>query len=181
MPGPACRAPQLHHAEEKEPKSGKVLSVPLIDQAAAALDKFSRRDYFTGDDDLMFRTPHGTYVDGGDVRQRFYSALRRAKLGHKREGPKPMVFHDLRHTFGTLGARIWPLPELKAYMGHASVQTTMIYLHHVPKASAADALSRLVSDDVAAALVPQDGARIAAAMTAATTPPTIWTSQGFWR
>src|SRR5581483_11084363 len=36
------------------PKSGRVRSVPLIDQAAKALDGLSRRDRFTGDGDLVF-------------------------------------------------------------------------------------------------------------------------------
>jgi integrase len=135
------------HGEEKEPKSGKVRSVPLIDQAAVALDGLSRRDEYTQPGDLVFPTDLGSYLHDGDLRHRFYSALRRARLGHKRQGDRPMVFHDLRHTFGTLGARIWPLPELQAYMGHANISTTMIYVHHVPKASAADALSRLVASE----------------------------------
>ena len=36
------------------PKSGKVRSVPLIDQAARVLDALSRREHFTADDDLVF-------------------------------------------------------------------------------------------------------------------------------
>ena len=56
-----------------------------------------------------------------------------------------MVFHDLRHTFGTLAVKVWDLPKVQAYMGHANIQTTMIYVHHVPKASDADALTALVS------------------------------------
>ena len=61
-----------------------------------------------------------------------------------------MVFNDLRHTFGTLGAAIWPLHDLQGYMGHSDIQTTMIYVHHVPKATAAEELSRAV----AAAMAP---------------------------
>jgi integrase len=56
-----------------------------------------------------------------------------------------MVFHDLRHTFGTLAVEAWPLHDVQAYMGHADIQTTMIYVHHQPKAAAADALSQLVA------------------------------------
>jgi integrase len=48
-----------------------------------------------------------------------------------------IVFHELRHTFGTLGAAIWPLHDLQGYMGHADIQMTMIYVHHVPKVAAA--------------------------------------------
>lgn len=132
------------YSREAEPKSGKVRSVPLIDQAAAALDQLSRREHFAAPGDLVFCTELGTYIDDGDLRQRFYSALRRAGLGRKREGEKPMTFHDLRHTFGTLAVKVWDLPKVQAYMGHANIATTMIYVHHVPKASDADTLSRLV-------------------------------------
>jgi len=31
-------------------------------------------------------------------------------------------------------------------MGHAGIQTTMIYVHHVPKAAAADELTRAVEE-----------------------------------
>ena len=39
------------------PKSGKIRSVPLIDQAARALDGLSKREMFTGPDDLVFCSP----------------------------------------------------------------------------------------------------------------------------
>jgi hypothetical protein len=39
----------------------------------------------------------------GPLRDRFYAALQRAGLGHLREKTDPIVFHDLRHTFGTPG------------------------------------------------------------------------------
>jgi hypothetical protein len=39
-------------------------------------------------------------------------------------------------------------------MGHADIQTTMIYVHHQPKATAAGELTRLVSEATAG----EDGA-----------------------
>lgn len=134
----------------KAPKSGKVRSVPLIDQAAAALDKLSRRESFTEPTDLVFCSPVGTPRDDGPIRRAFYAALNGAELGHLRTKTDPITFHDLRHTFGTLGARIWPLNDLQAYMGHANIQTTMIYVHHVPKTTAAEELTRIVSGAQAA-------------------------------
>lgn len=127
-----------------KPKSGKVRSVPLVDQAAAALDQLSRREDFTSPSDLVFISDTGSYLDDGDLRRRFYATLRRAGLGHKRHEDPPLRFHDLRHTFGTLGAQVWPLHDLQSYMGHATVSTTMIYAHSVPKHNAADALTGLV-------------------------------------
>ena len=97
----------------------------------------------------MFCSETGGAFDDGPARDEFYAALGRAELGHLRTKPDPVVFHDLRHTFGTLGAAIWPLHDLQGYMGHADIQTTMIYVHHVPKTAAADELSRAVEAAIA--------------------------------
>ncbi len=133
--------------EVRLPKSGRVRSVPLIDQAAKALDALSRRQHFTGPSDLVFVDETGGYLDDGDLRKRFYGALKRAGLGHKRYEMPRLRFHDLRHTFGTLAVQVWPLVDVQAYMGHANIATTMIYAHHVPKHDAADALTSLVGRD----------------------------------
>jgi integrase len=123
--------------EEGPPKSGKVRSVPLVDQAARALDQLSRREHFTDEDDLVFVNVVGEAFEESAMRRRFYAALKAAELGHIR-------FHDLRHTFGTLAVQAFALTDVKAYMGHADIQTTMIYVHHVPQNDAADKLSRLL-------------------------------------
>lgn len=133
------------HRKLGPPKSGLVRSVPLIDQAAAALDALSRREHFTAPGDLVFCTELGEPVSDDRLRERFYVALAKAGLGAKRSGADPIVFHDLRHTFGTLAVEAWPLHDVQAYMGHADIQTTMIYVHHQPKTAAADRLSQLVS------------------------------------
>jgi integrase len=134
--------------EEGPPKSGKVRSVPLVDQAARALDRLSRRKRFTEDDDLVFVNALGKPFEESAMRRRFYAALDAAELPRIR-------FHDLRHTFGTLAVQAFPLTDVKAYMGHADIQTTMIYVHHVPQHDAADKLSRLLaasmSDEVGCA------------------------------
>lgn len=119
--------------------------MPLIDHAARALDGLSRRAHYTDLDDLVFCTPVGGFLDDGRLRDCFYAALERAGLGPLRRKPDPIVFHDLRHTFGTLAVQAWPLHDVQSYMGHADVQTTMLYVHHVPKATAADELTRAVS------------------------------------
>jgi integrase len=121
------------------PKSGKVRSVPLIDQASVALDGLSSREHFTGPGDLVFCTETGDHLPDKPIRTALYDALDAAGLGAKRNGDDPIVFHDLRHTFGTLAVEAWPLHDVQAYMGHADIQTTMIYVHHQPKTAAADA------------------------------------------
>jgi integrase len=68
--------------------------------------------------------------------------MKRVGLGHSREGSVPFVFHDLRHTFGTLCARSGvPVREIQVYMGHAKLETTQIYMHHAPKHDAAQRLT----------------------------------------
>jgi integrase len=129
---------------ERVPKSGKVRSVPLIDQAARALDGLSRREHFTEPPDRVFVDEVCGYVDDDALRDRFYAALKAAKLAHLRTKDDPMVFHDLRHTFGTLAVQAWPLHDVQGYMGHADIQTTMLYVHHVPKDTAADELTRVI-------------------------------------
>ena len=37
------------------------------------------------------------------------------------------------------------LSDVRAFMGHADISTTMIYVHHVPRHDAADRLGALVA------------------------------------
>jgi hypothetical protein len=54
------------HGVEGSPKSGRDQSVPLIDQAATALDARSRRERFADEDDLAFVDEVGaTWTTGG--------------------------------------------------------------------------------------------------------------------
>jgi integrase len=46
----------------------------------------------------------------------------------------------------TLAVQAFPLSDVKAFMGHADVQTTMVYVHHVPRHDAADRLTALVAE-----------------------------------
>jgi len=118
------------------PKSGVVRSVPLSDQAARVLDELSRREHFVEPDDLVFPGLLGQPFDDAAFRKRYYVAVGRAKVLR-------LKFHELRHTFGTIAAQVFPITDVQAFLGHANVTTTQIYLHHVPKTDAADRLSRL--------------------------------------
>ncbi len=131
----------LTNGHEGPPKSGKVRSVPLADQAARALDGLSRRPMFVAPGDRVFCSEVGAPVHDDQLRDRFYDALAAAGLGHKREGSRPMVFHDLRHTFGTLAVGRASVVEVKEWMGHANVATTEIYLHYQPKQESAAKLT----------------------------------------
>lgn len=129
------------HGDEKAPKSKMVRSVPLIDQAARALDEVSRRGYLTGPDDRVFVSSTGGPLDDGDIRDAFYEALSAAGVARVR-------FHDLRHTFGTLAVQVWPVTDVQGYLGHARIETTMRYVHHVPKHDAAERFSKFVARQI---------------------------------
>ncbi len=119
------------------PKSGRVRSVPMTDQVMLVLDGLSQRRDFAAEKDLVFPNAVGEHLDGSALRRRFYATMERAAL-------KRIRFHDLRHTFGTLAVQAFPLTDVKAFMGHADISTTMIYVHHVPQHDAAQKLSAVL-------------------------------------
>jgi integrase len=121
------------------PKSGKVRAVPMAPNVARALDQLSRRERFTAEDDLVFCSELGGYMDGSALRRRYYAALDCAGLRRLR-------FHDLRHTFRTRMIGKADIVRVKEWMGHASVSTTMRYLHYAPRPEDAAARGRGVRD-----------------------------------
>ena len=108
------------------PKSGRVRSVPMAPEVGRLLAKLGERERFTSDDDLVFAGELGGYLDGSALRRRYDQALGRAGL-------RPLRFHDLRHTFGTRMIGRADIRRVQEWMGHADVQTTMKYLHYVPR------------------------------------------------
>jgi integrase len=115
------------------PKSGKLRSVPLAPIVAEALARLGQRDEFTAEDDLVFPGIAGTYLDASALYRRYKAALGRAGL-------RDLRFHDLRHTFGTqvIGNPRVSIVQVKEWMGHADIDTTMKYLHFAPRAGDAD-------------------------------------------
>jgi integrase len=126
------------------PKSQRVRSVPISDPVARVLERLSRRPHDTQPDELVFSLGHNLPFHHDTARKRFYAALDAAGLGRLRVKDDPIVFHDLRHTFGTLAVQAFPLSDVKAMMGHADISTTMIYVHHVPRTDAAARLTALL-------------------------------------
>lgn len=132
--------------EEKAPKSDQVRSVPLMDDAARALDSLSRRALFTEPHDRVFVNGVGEMLGEDVLRDALYDAMAAAGIDRKSfPAHGGFVFHDLRHTFGTLAVQVWPLSDVQAYMGHADIQTTMRYVHHVPKTGAAREFTQAVA------------------------------------
>lgn len=121
---------------ESSTKSGRVRRVPLPDQAAAALDRLSRREDFTGPDERVFCNVFGRTLDGSALRRRF-------KRARDVAGLRPLRFHDLRHTYGSLLAAAGvDLVTIKSAMGHSALATTGRYLHARPAAEQAEVFTR---------------------------------------
>ena len=108
---------------ESSTKSGRVRRVPLPDQAAAAVDRLSKREDYTTPEDRVFCNVLGRTLDGSALRRRFKRARDAAEL-------RPLRFHDLRHTYGSLlAAGGVDLVAIQAAMGHSALATTGRYLH----------------------------------------------------
>jgi integrase len=116
------------------PKSGLGRAVPLIDEVATTLARISQREHWTGPDDLVFVGQAGEHLDGSALRRRFKKARDAAGL-------RPLRFHDLRHTFGSVSIRTADPRELQEWLGHSDFSTTQIYMHYKPRADAARGLS----------------------------------------
>jgi integrase len=89
----------------------------------------------------VFAGAAGGHLDSKDLRAAYKAALDSAGLRRLR-------FHDLRHTFGTRAVeKAESILELKEWMGHANVQTTMRYLHYKSKADAARRLAEAFEEE----------------------------------
>jgi integrase len=120
---------------EKIPKGKKVRSVPMAPAVVDELGRLKERDHFTGDDDLVFANLTGGHLNAWGFRRRYYRAIKAAGL------PR-LVFHDLRHTFGSQVVREVDQHTLQSMMGHAHFSSTARYLHHRPRPADAAAIAR---------------------------------------
>jgi integrase len=88
----------------------------------------------------VFGSTLGDHLDSSALRRR----LRRAQDA---AGLRPLRFHDLRHSFGSLVVREVDTATLKAWMGHAKLTTTERYLHSKPRHTDVVRLDRAFSGD----------------------------------
>lgn len=112
---------------ETTTKSGRVRRVPLPGQASAALTRLRQRADFTARNELVFAHPGlGRALKPETVRKSF-------KRARDAAGARPLRFHDLRHTYGSLLAAAGvDLVTIKEMMGHSALSTTGRYLHARP-------------------------------------------------
>ena len=113
----------------------------MVPAVASALARLNQRGDAATDDDLVFPGEIGMYLDGSALRRRFLAACERAEL-------RPIRFHDLRHTFGTLAVRgAESIVELQNWLGHGEVRTTMRYTHYREQQDAAARLAAAFGSD----------------------------------
>jgi integrase len=105
-----------------------------VEEAAQALARLGTRKRWTGPDDLVFAGQTGQYLDDSALRRRY-------KRARDAAGLRPLRFHDLRHTFGSVAIRTVDPRELQEWVGHSDFSTTQIYMHYRPRADAARRLS----------------------------------------
>jgi integrase len=113
----------------------------MAPKVGETLARLGQRDFFTGEDHLVFVGIVGGYLDGSALSKRYRAALHRAAL-------RPLRFHDLRHTFGTRVIGVADIRRVQEWMGHANVQTTMQYLQCVPRPQDAALVGRAFEPQV---------------------------------
>ena len=122
---------------ESSTKSGRVRRVPLPDQAAAALERLSHRGDYTAPDERVFCNAFGRTLDRSALRRRY-------KKARDAIGLRPLRFHDLRHTYGSLlAAGGVDLVTIQAAMGHGALATTSRYLHARDAAEQAETFTKV--------------------------------------
>ena len=113
------------------PKGKRRRRIPLAPTAAAALRQLHDHSAWAEPHQPVFAAPAtGNPMALTPLMTRYRKALAAARL------PEDFSFHDLRHTFGTTMARAGvPVTTIQAWMGHADIQTTQIYMHYAPAAN----------------------------------------------
>jgi integrase len=123
FPGHAIRVrANYSHGRLVTPKSGKIRTVPMVPDVAAALARVGQREHFVDDQDPVFVGPGGGHLDASALRRRYVAAVKRAGL-------RPLPFHSLRHYFGSMAVNRATLVQVQSWMGHSHIQTTARYLH----------------------------------------------------
>ncbi len=137
-------AAAMSAGQVESPKWGKARTVPLATPAATELARMADRGRFVAAGDLVFCGALGEPLDDSAIRRRLRRTQTAAEL-------RPLRFHDLRHSFGSLVVRELDTATLKAWMGHSKLATTERYLHAKPRHSDVARLDRAFSGSAGAA------------------------------
>lgn len=108
--------------EARTTKSGRVRSVPLLDELLPWLDAARVAGH-----EHVFTGVRGGWFDPGNLARAVRWAEIRDQVATFADG-RELRFHDLRHTFLSRLARLGVAPaKLQKVAGHASITTTELY------------------------------------------------------
>lgn len=126
---------QLIHLPETITKTSKGRTIPLNDKALALLSIWREQ---TGGKGLVFPSPKtGKQLD--NMGQAWKTVLKHAGLNVEKEDPRHFRFHDMRHTFASLlVSKGVSLARVQQYLGHSSIEMTMVYAHLAPEEGTAE-------------------------------------------
>ncbi|MGL5823843.1 MAG: tyrosine-type recombinase/integrase [Nocardioides sp.] len=131
MPALMVRRAAPEGIEVKTTKSGKSRLVPVADRVLSIVEALARG---RGADELLFVTTRGARLHASSVKRAVDWNL--ISKGRR--------IHDLRHTAACLWlVRGVDLGTVQAWMGHASIATTNLYLHHLGTTADRTGLARL--------------------------------------
>lgn len=111
--------------EPKTKKSNRTVPIPqnilseLEKHKSQQIDIKSKAGNMYNDNNIIFATDFGTYIDPSNLNRRFKKLLKKADI-------KPIKFHSLRHTYATrlFENNIQP-KTVSTLMGHEDIQTTL--------------------------------------------------------
>ena len=115
---------ELIEQEPKTKKSKRVVPIPLslVKDLKELKKEQNKTKLLIGElyknNDLVFATDFGNYLDSNNINKRFKKALIKANL-------EPKKFHSLRHTYATrLFENDVPLKTVSELLGHSNIQIT---------------------------------------------------------
>ncbi|MBO9497125.1 tyrosine-type recombinase/integrase [Thalassotalea sp. G20_0] len=126
---------KLIHLPESITKTSKGRTIALSDNALALLLQWRKQ---SGSQGLVFPSPKtGKQLDNID--NAWKTVLRHAGLNVGKGDPRHFRFHDMRHTFASLlVSKGVSLARVQQYLGHTTIEMTMVYAHLAPEKGEAE-------------------------------------------
>jgi integrase len=125
----------------RQTKFKKSRRIPLHQTTAAALQRYlDRRRRVAAEQDFLFVSVRGRFLDKSSVNWVFRRLLKSIGIARAGNGRRPRI-HDLRHAFATRALETCPegrdnigrhILALSTYLGHAHVSDTYWYLEATP-------------------------------------------------
>jgi site-specific recombinase XerD len=117
---------KIQRKEFWNPKTGE-REIPMSDKVYKLLNSIKRKSKSPSKDDLVFSSKKGGKLHTNFLREQLIPIAEKAGIDNMTK------IHSLRHTFAShLVMQGIDLPTVQKLLGHADIQTTMIYAHLAP-------------------------------------------------